>query len=55
MKQYVEPVKKFRFAEDVPVEIESKEMEDLIMQEEDYRKNCQTYRGLANSRMKFNP
>lgn len=55
MKQYVEPTKKFRFAEDVPVEIESKEMEDLVMQEEDYRKSCQTYRGLTNSRMKFNP
>jgi hypothetical protein len=55
MKQYVEPAKKFRFSEDVPLEIESKEMEDLVMQEEDYRKSCQTYRGLVNSRMKFNP
>ncbi len=30
-------------------------MEDLLLQEEDYRKSYQTYRGLPNSRLKFNP
>lgn len=53
MKHYPEP-KKLKFEEDLPLEIESKEIEDIVLQEEDYLKNYQTNRGMRQ-KLRYNP